>query len=356
MAPPVPARHLGPGAVDCRRNVGICAARPGHGFRHHQGRARWRGPRRDGDGHQHADPADPHDRYGRQRLLYVSKPSARPLRRRRGARGIQADQPAGGAARCRLLSQRGFHARDRCADRGGHRHGRGLDAADRRGGPQDDRGEGHRAALVCRPQPDRRARAKAWGDRRQFQQRGRLLVDDGRLQHQRQPLGRERHLRRRRRSQPHPVERGDHRRAERRRGAGSAGADRQLHAGVRPIERRTDPVRDQGWEQPLQRQRVVLLPGRVAAGEPVGPQPQPRSRAELRTGAVQLQAVRLLVRGAHPWRDVPGPPVLLRRAGMGELLPGRDEYRHGAHGGDAGRRLQRAARRESVLQLIAADP
>ena len=46
-------------------------------------------------------------------------------------------------------------------------------------------------------------------------------------------------------------------------------------------------------------------------------------------------------------------PVLLRRAGVGQLQPGLDQPRGGADREDAQRRLQRAARAERVLQLAA---
>ena len=56
----------------------------------------------------------------------------------------------------------------------GNGHGRRLGHADsdRRGPPEDRRGQGHRAALVLGPQPDRRAGAQAGRGRRQLQQRG----------------------------------------------------------------------------------------------------------------------------------------------------------------------------------------
>ena len=100
-----------------------------------------------------------------------------------------------------------------------------------------------------------------------------------RLQHQRQPRRREQHHRRRRDRHPHAVGRHDHRHPERRRHPGSAGPDRQLHARVRPRQRRPDPVRDQERQQPLHRQRVVLLPRRLAAGQHLGAQPQHRTRS-----------------------------------------------------------------------------
>ena len=48
--------------------------------------------------------------------------------------------------------------------------------SDRRGPPEDRRGQGHRAALVFGPQPDWRAGAQAGRGRRQLQQRGLRLV------------------------------------------------------------------------------------------------------------------------------------------------------------------------------------
>ena len=60
--------------------------------------------------------------------------------------------------------------------------------------------------------------------------------------------------------------------------------------------------------------------------------------------------------GPSPWCDVQGQAVLLRRAGMGELLLGRNEHGDGSDDENAQRRLQRAARRESVLQHAADHP
>ena len=56
----------------------------------------------------------------------------------------------------------------------GNGHGRRAGHADpdRRDHPEDRRGQGHRAALVLGPQPDRRPRAEAGRRRRQLQQRG----------------------------------------------------------------------------------------------------------------------------------------------------------------------------------------
>ena len=60
-------------------------------------------------------------------------------------------------------------------------------AADRRDAAQDGRGQGHRAALVQRPQPDRRGRPQGRRHRRQLQQLRLLEPEQRRLQHQWQP-------------------------------------------------------------------------------------------------------------------------------------------------------------------------
>ena len=65
-----------------------------------------------------------------------------------------------------------------------------------------------------------------------------------------------------------------------------------------------------------------LLERRVAAGQQVGPQPQSGCHSELGPCAIRPEAVRLFVRRTDPRWDVQGQAVLLRRAGMGELLLG----------------------------------
>ena len=94
---------------------------------------------------------------------------------------------------------------------------------------------------------------------------------------------------------------------------------------------------------------VVLPPRRVAPGQQLVAQPQHERAREQRSGAVRLQAVRLFVRRSHPRLDAEGQAVLLRRAGVGELLPGLHGDHHRADRGDAPRRLQRAAEREQRL-------
>ena len=74
-----------------------------------------------------------------------------------------------------------------------HRHRRADAAPDRRRAAQDRRVEGHRAAVVQRPQPDRRRRPEAGRHRRQLQQLQLLRPRQRRLQHQRQPQRREQH-------------------------------------------------------------------------------------------------------------------------------------------------------------------
>ncbi len=98
-----------------------------------------------------------------------------------------------------------------------------------------------------------------------FQQRRILLADDRRLQHQRQPLGREHHLRGWGRGLAHPLHGRDHRRPERRYRPGSSGPDGQLHARIWTRERGADPLHFQERQQPLLGQRIVLLARRVAA-------------------------------------------------------------------------------------------
>ena len=178
--------------------------------------------------------------------------SARPLRHRRRAAGLQESESAPASS---STPRRRFNL-DFTLETGALTEevtvtAEASAAADRRRGAQDDRGQGHRAAVVPRPQPDRRARAQGRRHRRQLQQRRRHVAHQRRLQHQRRPRRREQHLRRRRGRDPHPFGRRDHRRAERRRGPGSPGADRQLHARVRARQRRPDPVRHQERQQPL---------------------------------------------------------------------------------------------------------
>ena len=75
---------------------------------------------------------------------------------------------------------------------------------------------------------------------------------------------------------------------------------------------------------------------------------------ELRSGAVRLQAVRVFVRRADP--EAQGLALLLRRPGMGQLLPGGDQHRHRADRGHAPRRLQPVARQQPVFQHAADHP
>ena len=72
---------------------------------------------------------------------------------------------------------------------------------------------------------------------------------------------------------------------------GSPGPDGELHAGVRPQQRRPDPLRHQERQQPLQRQRVVLLPGRLAQRQQLVAQPQHQPDRKQRPGALRPEAV-----------------------------------------------------------------
>ena len=145
---------------------------------------------------------------------------------------------------------------------------------------QDGRGEGHRAAVVLRPQPDRRRRPQGGRHRRQLQQlrlrrassNGGFNINGSRDDENNITVDGATAIRTRS-SGAH------HRHAERRRDPGSPGADRQLHAGVRARQRRPDPLRHQERQQPLQRQRLVLPARRLAAGQHLGAQPQHRTRS-----------------------------------------------------------------------------
>ena len=242
-----------------RCDDGFRTVRPRNDLRHDQGLAGRHRPRRDRDRHEHPDtsnPARPSPTAAASTPFPTSRPAATTHGRAAGLQEISRSNvqlDAAGSLDARL------HARDRRADRRSHRHRRIAAAADRRGAAQDGRGEGHRAAVVLRPQPDWRRRPQGGRRRRQLQQLQLLEPRQRRLQHQRQPQRREQHHGRRRDGDPHAFV-GRHRRhPERRRDPGSPGADRRLHAGIRPRERRPDPHGHQERQQPLQRQRVVLL-------------------------------------------------------------------------------------------------
>ena len=214
--------------------------------------------------HQHADADSALDRHRRRAAstrsrtccpaATTSAPSCR-ASRKSSAPDVQLD--AAGALDDRL------RARDRRAHRSRSRSPpKPPPLQTDVGAPQDRRGQRHRAALVPGPQPDRRGRPEGRRHRRQLQQPRLRRPRQRRLQHQRQPQRREQHHGRRRHRHPHALGRRDHRHPERRRRPGSPGPDRQLHARVRPRQRRADPLRHQERQQPLQRQRVVLLPRR----------------------------------------------------------------------------------------------
>ncbi len=117
----------------------------------------------------------------------------------------------------------------------------------------------------------------------------------------------------------------------------------QLHAGVRPRQRRADPLHHEERQQPVHRQCVVLLARRVAPGQHLGAQSQPERDRDRRAGAVRLQTVRLLVRRSVPGSALKDKLFFFVAQEWVELLPGADQHRDGADRGHAARRLQRAA-------------
>ena len=80
-----------------------------------------------------------------------------------------------------------LHAADRNDQRGSDRGRRVAAAPDRRRDQKDRGSEGHRAAFVRRPQPDRRGRPEGWRHGGNFNSRRLLRFRQRRLQHQRQP-------------------------------------------------------------------------------------------------------------------------------------------------------------------------
>ena len=69
-----------------------------------------------------------------------------------------------------------------------------------------------------------------------------------------------------------------------------------------------------------------FYPRRVTAGQHVVAQPQHEPGGELRARPLRVQAVRLLGRRPRAGRDLQGQVLLLRRSGVGGLLPGADEH------------------------------
>ena len=277
---PAAAGESGGGAVRSRDD-----------FRCRQGPVRGRRSRRHGHGQEPADAGTGNDGHRRKRILHDDHAPAGPLRRERRTRRLQEGEPHGRHARRRRRHQRRVRAGG--GQPRGDGHGRRAVHADsdRRGPPEDRRGQGHRTALVFRPQPYRRPRHESGRHWQRVQQRGLLVTHQRRLQHQRRPKRREHDLGRRGCGHPHAVGRRHDRRPERGRGPGSAGPHGQLPSRVRPRERRPDPLHHQEREQPLLGQRIVLLPRRQAAGQYLGAQPQPQCDREQRAGAVRLQAV-----------------------------------------------------------------
>ena len=217
-------------------------------------------------------------RHGPERVLHADHAQARALRRERRTGRLQEGGPLGRRARRGRRHRRGLHARAGQHLRDGDGRGGEHADADGRDAPEDRRGQGHRAALVLGPQSAGRGRHQAGRDRRQLQQPGVRGLQQRRLQHEREPRGREHDRGGRGDCHPHAVGRHDHRRPERGRDPGGPGPHGQLPARVRPGERRADPLHHQERQQPLHGQRVVLLPRRQAAGQHLGAQPQHERR------------------------------------------------------------------------------
>ena len=125
-----------------------------------QRRAGRRRARRDRHDHEHSTQQARTTVTDGSGFYTLPEPSARQVRHLRRAPGLQESQSHRRPGRRGVRVDPRFRPRDRLADRGSHGHRRSVDAADRRGGPQDRRSERHRAAVVLRPQSDRRARAQ----------------------------------------------------------------------------------------------------------------------------------------------------------------------------------------------------
>ena len=85
----------------------------------------------------------------------------------------------------------------------------------------------------------------------------------------------------------------DHRRRQRRHRAGDPGPDRELHARIRPVLGRADPLRDQGRGPQLPRRPVRVHARRGHGRELVDAQAEPAPGSEEPTRALHLQPVRL---------------------------------------------------------------
>ncbi len=184
----------------------VGAARAQHGVGDRRRSAGWRHPRRYGHRDQPADAASL-ARTVTDASGFYNLPGLTPGQYDVAAEldGFKKANRARRPARRRRQRDARLHPRARRADRGGHGHLRRPAAADRRHAAQDGRSEGHRAAVVLGPQPDRRGRPQGRRHRRQLQQLRLLEPQQRRLQHQRQPRRREQHHGRRRHRHPHPL-------------------------------------------------------------------------------------------------------------------------------------------------------
>ena len=335
------------GAVGGERDDCLRAVRPGHDLGHGQGRAGRRRSRRDRDRDEPPDATGPHDRHRRQRLLHVSQPTARPLRHRLSS--CRASRRPTAPA-CSSTPPVAFNL-DFTLETGALTEevtvtAESVDAAD--------------ATSRCARRSRRRTSSmlsfsgrnpigvpalKAGVIGGSFNNAGFIVADQRRLQHQRRP----------RQTRTHHV---DGAVAIRTRSSGAMigvqNADAVQEVQVLTANYMPEYGRASGGQirfvtksgsNRYSRQRVVLLPRRLAPGQHLGAQSQPERDRELRPGAVRLQAVRLLVRRSDSRRDVQGQAVLLRRPGVGRTSSRcRPTPATVPTASDAPRRLQRAAR------------
>ena len=276
---------------------GFRTVRSRNHHRHGQGRAGRHRPRRDRDGDEHSDPAIQHHRYRRQRFLHISEPDCRPLRARRRAERLQ-ERSAGPTCSSTRPAQLALdftletgalteevtvtaettplQTRSRSANRSRPRTSSCCRS------PAATRS-------ACRRSRPASSAATSTTPASPSLTNGGFSINGGRGDENTITV--------------------DGAVAIRTRSSGATiGVQNvdviqevqvltgELHARIRTRQRRADPVRDQERQQPLQRERVVLLPRRFAAGQHVGAQREPERDRELRPGAVRLQAVRLLVR------------------------------------------------------------
>ena len=218
-----------------------------------------------------------------------------------------------------------LRARNRRDDRGRERDGRGAAAADRRHDPQDGRGEGHRAALVLGPQPDRRRRPQG---RRQSAATSTTAASatwaTAASTSTAAAIRREQHHGRRRHRHPHA----------RRRATSSASRTSMRSRKCRCSPPTTCPstgVPAAGRSASSPRAAATATaaaPRSSCATNRCRPTPGRATAAPTRSRTAgpapfDYKQYGYCVRRPDAGRDVQGQAVLLRRAGVGGLLPGR---------------------------------